>query len=55
VIAGDSIRSPEELRAIVEAEGSGVIPRAQEEMLHNVFEFARARLRVEPTPSQPPA
>ena len=42
VIAGDSIRSPEELRALVdEAEGIGVIPRAQEEMLHNVFDFAR--------------
>ena len=52
VIAGDSIRSPEELRALVdEAEGSGVIPRAQEELLHNVFDFAslevqgRARCR----------
>jgi len=42
VVAGDSIRSPEELRALVdEAEGSGVIPRAQEELLHNVFDFAR--------------
>jgi len=42
VIAGDSIRSPEELRALVdEAEGTGVIPRAQEELLHNVFDFAR--------------
>ena len=42
VVAGDSIRSPEELRALVdEAEGAGVIPRAQEEMLHNVFDFAR--------------
>ncbi len=42
VIAGDTIRSPEELRALVdEAEGSGVIPRAQEELLHNVFDFAR--------------
>jgi putative hemolysin len=41
VTAGDSIRSPEELRALVdEAEGSGVIPRAQEELLHNVFDFA---------------
>ena len=40
VVAGDSIRSPEELRAIVdEAEGAGVIPRAQEELLHNVFDF----------------
>ena len=42
VIAGDTIRSPEELRSLVdEAEGSGVIPRAQEELLHNVFDFAR--------------
>jgi len=41
VTAGESIRSPEELRAIVdEAEESGVIPRAQEEMLHGVFTFA---------------
>jgi putative hemolysin len=42
VIAGDSIGSPEELRALVdEAEGSVVIPRAQEELLHNAFDFAR--------------
>jgi putative hemolysin len=42
VTAGDTIRSPEELRALVdEAEDSGVIPRAQEELLHNVFDFAR--------------
>jgi putative hemolysin len=42
VIAGDTIRSPEELRAIVdEAEQAGVIPRAQEELLHGVFDFAR--------------
>ncbi len=41
VVAGDTIRSPEELRALVdEAEDSGVIPRAQEELLHNVFDFA---------------
>lgn len=41
VIAGDTIRSPEELRTLVDdAEGAGVIPRAQEEMLHNVFDFA---------------
>ena len=41
VTAGDSIRSSDELRALVdEAEGVGVIPRAQEEMLHNVFDFA---------------
>jgi len=44
VIAGDTIRSPEELRSLVdEAEGSGVIPRAQEELLHDVFDFARSR------------
>jgi putative hemolysin len=42
VVVGNAIRSPEELRALVdEAEGDGVIPRAQEEMLHNVFDFAR--------------
>jgi putative hemolysin len=41
VIVGNAIRSPEELRALVdEAEDEGVIPRAQEELLHNVFDFA---------------
>ena len=41
VVAGESVRTPAELRALVdEAEGSGVIPRAQEELLHNVFDFA---------------
>ena len=41
VTAGEGVRSAAELRALVdEAEGSGVIPRAQEEMLHNVFDFA---------------
>jgi putative hemolysin len=41
VMAGATIRTPEELRAIVdEAEQSGVIPRAQEELLHGVFDFA---------------
>ena len=41
VVAGDTIRSTDELRALVdEAEHAGVIPRAQEEMLHNIFEFA---------------
>jgi putative hemolysin len=41
VIAGEGIRSASELRALVdEAEGSGVIPLAQEELLHNVFDFA---------------
>jgi putative hemolysin len=46
VVAGASVRSAEELRAIVdEAEGSGVIPRAQEELLHNVFDFVRREAR----------
>jgi putative hemolysin len=41
VMAGDTIRSPEELRAIVdEAEERGVIPTAQEELIYNVFDFA---------------
>jgi putative hemolysin len=41
VIAGEGVRSQAELRALVdEAEGAGVIPRAQEELLHNVFDFA---------------
>jgi putative hemolysin len=46
IVAGDSVRSPEELRALVdEAEESGVIPRAQEELLHNVFDFAGREAR----------
>jgi putative hemolysin len=46
VVAGASARSPEELRALVdEAEGAGVIPRAQEELLHNVFDFAGREVR----------
>ena len=46
VVAGETIRSPEELRGLVdEAEAAGVIPRAQEEMLHNVFEFAGREAR----------
>jgi putative hemolysin len=46
VIAGDSIRTADELRALVdEAEGAGVIPRAQEELLHNVFDFASREVR----------
>jgi putative hemolysin len=46
VIAGESIRSADELRALVdEAEGAGVIPRAQEELLHNVFDFAGQEVR----------
>ena len=41
VVAGETVRTAEELRAIVdEAEDAGVIPRAQEELLHNVFDFA---------------
>jgi magnesium and cobalt exporter, CNNM family len=41
VIAGEGVRSVAELEALVdEAEGAGVIPRAQEELLHNVFGFA---------------
>ena len=40
VVAGESIRSAAELRALVdEAEETGIIPRAQEELLHNVFDF----------------
>jgi magnesium and cobalt exporter, CNNM family len=46
VVAGDSIRSAEELRALVdEAESTGVIPLAQEELLHNVFDFADREAR----------
>ena len=46
VTAGDSIRSAAELRALVgEAEDAGVIPRAQEELLHNVFDFPDREVR----------
>jgi putative hemolysin len=46
VVAGESIRSPEELRAMVdEAQGAGIIPRAQEELLHAVFDFATPEAR----------
>jgi putative hemolysin len=46
VVAGESIRSADELRALVdEAESTGVIPRAQEELLHNVFEFVGREAR----------
>jgi len=46
VIAGETIRSAAELRGLVdEAEESGVIPRAQEELLHNVFDFADREVR----------
>ena len=52
VSAGESVRTPEELREIVdEAEGSGVIPRAQEELLHNVFDFATREVRDVMVPS----
>jgi putative hemolysin len=46
VMTGETVRSAEELRQIVdEAEGSGVIPLAQEELLHNVFDFASLEVR----------
>jgi putative hemolysin len=46
IVTGDSIRSADELRALVdEAEESGVIGRAQEELLHNVFDFAGREVR----------
>jgi len=46
IVAGESIRSADELRALVdEAEESGVIPRAQEELLHNIFDFATREVR----------
>src|SRR3954453_11733090 len=41
VMAGGGVRSPEELRAVVDqAEEGGVIPQSQEELLHNVFELS---------------
>ncbi|HEY4096259.1 MAG TPA: hemolysin family protein [Baekduia sp.] len=44
--AGEGIRTADELRALVdEIEGAGVIPRAQEELLHNVFDFADREAR----------
>jgi putative hemolysin len=46
VVAGEGIRSAEELRALVdEAEGSGVIGHAQEQLLHNVFDFGTREAR----------
>ena len=40
VVAGDSVRTPEELRDVVDqAESAGVIETAQEELLHNVLDF----------------
>ena len=45
-MAGDAVTTPEELRALVdEAERGGVIPQAQEELLHNVFDFADQEAR----------
>src|SRR4051794_12624436 len=46
VMTGETVRTAEELRAIVdEAEGAGVIGAAQEELLHNVFDFASLEVR----------
>jgi putative hemolysin len=46
VVAGEGVRSAEELRAIVdEAEVSGIIERAQEELLENVLDFAQRDAR----------
>jgi putative hemolysin len=46
VVAGDSIRGLEELRALVdEAESAGVIPLTQEELLHNVLDVADREAR----------
>jgi putative hemolysin len=46
IAARESIQSADELRALVdEAEVAGVIPRAQEELLHNVFDFADQEAR----------
>jgi putative hemolysin len=46
VVAGESIRSRAELGAAVdEAERSGVIPTAQEELLHNALEFVDREVR----------
>jgi putative hemolysin len=46
VVAGGTVRTVQELQAIVdEAEDSGVIPQAQEELLHNVFDFVRQEAR----------
>ena len=46
VVVGAGVTTPEELRALVdEAERGGVIPQAQEELLHNVFDFADREAR----------
>ncbi|HYF26519.1 MAG TPA: hemolysin family protein, partial [Baekduia sp.] len=46
VVAGDTIRSTEELRSLVdEAEEGGIIPADQERLLHNVIDFAARDVR----------
>jgi putative hemolysin len=46
VVAGAEITSAQELRDAVDAaEQAGVIPRAQEEMLHSVFDFPQREVR----------
>jgi putative hemolysin len=46
VVAGAGIASAQELREAVDAaEQAGVIPRAQEEMLHSVFDFPHREVR----------
>ena len=46
VTARETVESADELQALVdEAELAGVIPRAQEELLHNVFDFATREAR----------
>jgi putative hemolysin len=46
VVAGEAVRSPEELRELVDqAESSGVIETAQEELLHKVLDFPRREAR----------
>jgi putative hemolysin len=46
VAAGGGVRSPEELRAVVdEAEQGGVIGRGEEQLLHNVFELSDRDVR----------
>ncbi|WP_205698761.1 hemolysin family protein [Conexibacter sp. SYSU D00693] len=46
VVAGETIRSADELRQLVdEAEGSGVIPEEQETLLHNVLDFGERDVR----------
>jgi putative hemolysin len=46
VVVGEGVRTAAELRTLVdEAEVSGVIPRSQEELLHNIFDFAAREAR----------